>query len=92
MKTIHEILTLMYQEYVNDIDPNNPAETREYRGLCIVIRWLHDQNKITEKEHDIAMEYIYKNKPKKLCGTLFWTPWIRRPRLLWLKKHMGITK
>ena len=92
MKTIHEILTLMYQEYINDIHPNNPAETMEYWGLCSVIRWLHDQNKITKEEHDIAMKYLYKNKPKKLFGKHFWTPWKRRYRLLWMEKHMVITK
>ena len=93
MKTTHEILTLMYREYVNDIDPDNPTEVVIYSGLCSLICALWRRGKITEEEIDIAKEYLYKNQPNKLRGDYyFWTPWVRRHRLMWLRKHMAITK
>jgi len=91
MKTIHEILTLMYQEYINDIDSNNPARALECPGLCYVIWVLLKTGKITIEERNIAKKYLFKNKPTKLYG-YFWIIWERRYRLLWLEKHMAITK
>jgi len=93
MKTIHEILTLMYERYIEDINPYNPARTWRHSGLCSVLLWLCHEDIITREEHDMAKEYLYNNKPKKLWDErFFWESDIRRPRLLWMKKHMGITK
>jgi len=91
MRTIHEILTLMYREYVKDINPDYPAETLNHSGLCNVLWTLWWYGKITIEESDIAEEYLYKNKPKNLFDNdYFWAPWVRRYRLLWMEKHMAI--
>ena len=93
MKTIHEILILMYQEYINDVDPDNSKETLNHSGLCNVLWVLRKSGKITKKECNIATRYLYKNQPKKLYNdAYFWTLWVRRYRLLWMEKHMKLTK
>ena len=96
MKSIHKILTLMYERYISDISPYNPyyyAESFTHPGLCAVLKWVYYSAKITKDEYDMAKEYLYKNKPKKLYGSnFFWEPNIRRCRLRWLVKHMELTK
>jgi len=93
MKSINKILTLMYQEYIKEIDPDNLTETLKYSGLCSVIGALRRSNKITREEYGIIEEYLYKNKPKKCySSSYFWISWKCRYRLLWLKKHMELTK
>ena len=89
MKTINEILVLVKKELLNDRDKNKPKEFIQ-GGLCYFADNMEYRNIITEKENELFFDYLYKHRPPNK-RSWFWQPYLIRPRLSWLTRHINLT-
>ena len=101
MKTIHQILLLVH-EYFTGSDRRYiyGKEYCYYDGLCTVIQTLRQDQKVNNLEEDLFYDYLYANRPQgtdvcfkeDLRSHYFWDAELYQPRLIWLNKHLELTK
>jgi hypothetical protein len=87
MRTIKELLELMLKNRTN----------RLRFGLCVVASDLYKMMVITKEEYLRLQKYIDENQPRNLYNwfglrytQFYWKPGDRKPRIKWLKKHIGL--
>lgn len=82
MRTIHELLVLLKEHYIEeDCAP----------GLCHVIENMTNDKIISPIEYIILTRYLYANLPKNRKNDLYyWKKYQKRWRIYWLNKHIAI--
>lgn len=105
MKTIHEILIIIKEEYLKEI--NDPKSS----GLCRTSTKAFKQGLITLKEQHLFIEYLSANAPKHVVkkghnsfsfsedycveyvtADYFWKVGYSLPRKQWLTRNINLTK
>ena len=73
---------------------NNKDLLKDCNGLCNIAAYLHAGEILTQLEHGLFMEYIWRNRPFRARllqlnqYDFFWKPGYKKPRLKWLDKHI----